>query len=153
MSFWKMTWSSERLRIAERGKERPAGINPTRISWKTIKRLRTCRRVSLTLRLLVDKCFDLKLRISPAIFISESMRVVMETDSHGCTAVKVRIRRFSVGIIVWYRWVWYFVRVCWSFWMFVSWVYIQFVWPFIFQLSTYLRHVKRFDSLTNFWGL
>ena len=95
-----MTWSSERLRIAERGKERSAGINPTRISWKTIKRLRTCRRVSLTLRLLVEKCFDLKLRISPAIFISESMRVVMETDSHGYTAVKVRIRRFCVGIIV-----------------------------------------------------
>lgn len=88
-----MTWSSERLRIAERGKERPADIDPApaRISWKMIKRLWTCRRVFLTLRLLVEKCFDLKLRISPASFISESMRVVMEIDSQGCTAVKVRI--------------------------------------------------------------
>ena len=94
-----MTCNSERLKIAERGKERHAGSFLTRISWKMTMRLWICRKVSLAFPLLVEKCFDLKLRILPAISNSELMSVVMEIDSHGCTAGKVRIRRSDM---VWF---------------------------------------------------
>lgn len=35
------------------------------------------------LRLLVEKCFDLNVRMSPASWMSESSKVAIEIDSHG----------------------------------------------------------------------
>ncbi|KAF3558289.1 hypothetical protein F2Q69_00013268 [Brassica cretica] len=99
-----MTCNSERLKIAERGKERHAGSFLTRISWKMTMRLWICRKFSLAFPLLVEKCFDLKLRILPAISNSELMSVVMEIDSHGCTAGKLESDDQTwFGLCVWMK--------------------------------------------------